>query len=678
MFALEGDRERGRAGTSVQLDAQASGSGALVGADDHATVCGTTCGHRHVVTEDVCPPEEAYMPITLPKRAFLSAKGGREHVRAGTYVQHGTHSSATGNQRAGDPVGGTTSGRVAADGSRLSSENKYEASMPSTHPKRAREDESPHDQERKRVRVEEQSAAAHNLPMTREERDFLDNALEHVGNEHARHPADDLGSFNDEPTMEMLSNVENFLFTQRQRWFGQGRLYALSVFESKNTRAIGSELQKCIQTLLEEKAVLNRNLGHCRERIDQLEGDLEDAKDKYHDLYNDYDRVRRHLESRHLPERDHGGSHAGRHVHFAPENPVTQGEGGNPTWGRGSTAHASAGSYAAAQIDTPIVRHTAPAPAEPSQSTMEEGEIDDGALRTEPDAGASNDGGSLARAEKRILVQEKTSDQFPSAGSAREKGTDNLNIVTVADGRDYSEPYFDPAVGISVLPMEGDVAEVDLWHQCVSNALYMPLAIRRQYTLDKARGILYREWDAGDIGIYIVMRACGPAIESQRVRKKRRGEGNTEIKSVGANWAELFRAAVLWGCDSSLRVEGEFSRPRQYSGPETPEAVYMHLLRCGFTRDRMAKGGDVYEYAFRLKRLDTEFRERKSRIESSGELGDAKSIVARVKCVMELKEPRIPPGRPVVRCKVTEKDPLAKELMRELKKLDNMVPDTRM
>ncbi|EJD32783.1 hypothetical protein AURDEDRAFT_178120 [Auricularia subglabra TFB-10046 SS5] len=58
-----------------------------------------------------------------------------------------------------------------------------------------------------------------------------------------------------------------------------------------------------------------------------------------------------------------------------------------------------------------------------------------------------------------------------------------------------------------VLPLDGEVPEVDIWHQCVNNALYMPLAVRRQYSFDPKTKALYREWDAGDLGIYLTMRA---------------------------------------------------------------------------------------------------------------------------------------------------------------------------
>ncbi|EJD47815.1 hypothetical protein AURDEDRAFT_163271 [Auricularia subglabra TFB-10046 SS5] len=104
----------------------------------------------------------------------------------------------------------------------------------------------------------------------------------------------------------------------------------------------------------------------------------------------------------------------------------------------------------------------------------------------------------------------------------------------------------------NVLPMVGDVPEMDVWHLCTNNALYMPLAVRRQYTYDRERQTLYREWDAGDIGVYLIMRACGPEGEKKRGKEKRKKDGDGQ-RTATANWTELFRQTVLWGAEQHLR-----------------------------------------------------------------------------------------------------------------------------
>ncbi|EJD51498.1 hypothetical protein AURDEDRAFT_159232 [Auricularia subglabra TFB-10046 SS5] len=223
-----------------------------------------------------------------------------------------------------------------------------------------------------------------------------------------------------------------------------------------------------------------------------------------------------------------------------------------------------------------------------------------------------------------------------------------------------------------VLPVDGEVAEVDIWHQCVNNALYMPLAVRRHYSYDRKTKQLFREWDAGDLGIYVIMRACGPEGEKRREKEKRK-QGEGDRRSVAASWTEQFRRAVLFAVRGPLNEgpagSAEHTRPRRYQGDENEAAVYEHLLRCGFSRERMEAGGDVHAYAKRMEGLETQFQELRAVLVGEGgtEDGlDSKDLVARAKCRLELRGDRMDSGRPRVRCRVRAKDPLGQELIKEL------------
>ncbi|EJD44595.1 hypothetical protein AURDEDRAFT_166380 [Auricularia subglabra TFB-10046 SS5] len=211
-----------------------------------------------------------------------------------------------------------------------------------------------------------------------------------------------------------------------------------------------------------------------------------------------------------------------------------------------------------------------------------------------------------------------------------------------------------------VLPREGEVAEVDVWHLCVNNALYMPLAVRRQYTYCARSDTLYREWDAADLGIYVVMRSCGPEGETKKEKRekkeKHRREGGTGVeKSLVAQWTVLVRNAVMWAAE-------------RWDGSE--ESIFEHLLTCGFARDRMLRGGDVHDYVLRMKELDEKLVATKDVVEAErerrGDSVDPKGVMARAKCLMELACERVPAGRPIVRCKVKDNDPIGQELRKGL------------
>ncbi|EJD45731.1 hypothetical protein AURDEDRAFT_114037, partial [Auricularia subglabra TFB-10046 SS5] len=92
----------------------------------------------------------------------------------------------------------------------------------------------------------------------------------------------------------------------------------------------------------------------------------------------------------------------------------------------------------------------------------------------------------------------------------------NAQRVVVSDGyrfvpRGKTKP---------ILPFDGEVAELDVWSLCAQNAVSMPLAVRKQYAYHQASKTLYREWDAADMGIFLIMRACSPGKEGKEAKKK--------------------------------------------------------------------------------------------------------------------------------------------------------------
>ncbi|EJD42843.1 hypothetical protein AURDEDRAFT_126208 [Auricularia subglabra TFB-10046 SS5] len=175
----------------------------------------------------------------------------------------------------------------------------------------------------------------------------------------------------------------------------------------------------------------------------------------------------------------------------------------------------------------------------------------------------------------------------------------------------------------------------------------------QQYTFDRSSQTLYREWDAGDIGVYLIMRACGPEGEKKRGKEKRKRDGDGQ-RTATANWTELFRRTVLWGGEQSSGAEMEiaaFSRPRRYEGEEDLQSIWRHLATCGFAKERMRKGGDVHDYALRMAVLDEEFQEVKARVEKEQKSGsgEGRDIVAAAKARLELAAERIAPERPLGR-----------------------------
>ncbi|EJD51644.1 hypothetical protein AURDEDRAFT_159381 [Auricularia subglabra TFB-10046 SS5] len=227
----------------------------------------------------------------------------------------------------------------------------------------------------------------------------------------------------------------------------------------------------------------------------------------------------------------------------------------------------------------------------------------------------------------------------------------------------------------AILPLPGEVGEIDVWHMCTNNALYMPLAVRRQYTFDPSNGTLYREWDVGDLGIYVIMRACGPEAERRKAKEKRKRDETESGRSIAVNWTELFRRAVLWGAEQSDTIATaafEFTKARRYNGGDDVGKIWEHLLRCGFAIERMRLGGDVHAYALRMERQDGAFQQMKNELEREKEsmdiAGEGKDVVAAAKSRLELADERIPQGRPLVRFKVKEKDALGREVMKVLER----------
>lgn len=249
----------------------------------------------------------------------------------------------------------------------------------------------------------------------------------------------------------------------------------------------------------------------------------------------------------------------------------------------------------------------------------------------------------------------------------------NAQRIVASEAHRFKAPTWSKPL----LPSADDVAEVDVWNQCVHNALYLPLAIRRQYSYNRHSRTLYREWDAGDLGIYLILRACGP--ENRSKKEKRAAETGGQRPSKWSSWSEQVRAAFVWA-DANRDVwqtqlqkneragnNIEHTRPRRYSGSGDPADVFLHLFRCGFNADRMVRPGDVYAYVERAEFLEAKLQQFKNQVTAAEQgLSDHNTILARAKCRMEMEDKRIPSGRPLVRCRVKSGDPVAAEHLKML------------
>ncbi|EJD42786.1 hypothetical protein AURDEDRAFT_168030 [Auricularia subglabra TFB-10046 SS5] len=605
----------------------------------------------------------------------------------------------------------------------------------------------------------------------------MEQGADQVGNERLMHPADELGMFDDEPTLSMLSDIENFLFTQRQRWFNQGWLYSWSVFgrelermatdrppETSHGAELHKEISDCLRETERRRKKLEETVEDCRVRISRLQFEAVEMQAAYALLKGEHDKTLAQLGSRRsqgygsrLKQRA-GSSRDERAVDLemdAGSGEASAGEPSERSWDERMQRRTmilvedggGEGSSTGAQFQSRGLRDASVSQGveEKRESGAGTGAIarpldGDGDLAYyDPDAATYEQLTFISRA----LVKSQEEDEcaaLPEANFDLPKHyiwtLESLGLP-IPLGR-YSQPFFTgsawedfnpmrlwqaaageprvtkgeelwvrlaidaarlpfeyrshaqrivvseahrvqpPGWTRKVLPLPGDVGEVDVWHQCVNNALYMPLAVRRQYSYCRQSDTLYREWDAADLGIYVILRACGPEGETKKEKrekkeKHRRGVESGAEKSVVAQWTSLVREAVLWGAKNEQQTpETAHTGPRRYAGDGSPRSIFEHLLQCGFERQRMAATGDVYGYVVRTKELDEKLLQLKDKVEAVGDghgrALEPKEVMARAKCLMELALPRIAEDRPIVRCKVKDGDPIGRVVREEMSK----------
>ncbi|EJD35678.1 hypothetical protein AURDEDRAFT_175257 [Auricularia subglabra TFB-10046 SS5] len=62
----------------------------------------------------------------------------------------------------------------------------------------------------------------------------------------------------------------------------------------------------------------------------------------------------------------------------------------------------------------------------------------------------------------------------------------------------------------SILPVDGAHPEPNVLQFCKENPALLPYAIRRHYTCDHDKGVVFTEWDAVDLEIYIILKMAAP------------------------------------------------------------------------------------------------------------------------------------------------------------------------
>ncbi|EJD44818.1 hypothetical protein AURDEDRAFT_124923 [Auricularia subglabra TFB-10046 SS5] len=257
-----------------------------------------------------------YAAGSLADRARGQATGdGKEHAPDGrgadTGVPHGASGRAASERGSHEAAGGSYAG---AGGER--------ASMPRSVRKRPRDElveaeradgcsgigdidnDARGGRKKSRLveRLEEQEQEGAD-GLSRGQRVFMEQGADQVGNERLMHPADELGMFDDEPTLSMLSDIENFLFTQRQRWFNQGRLYSWSVFgrelermaterppEASHGAELHKEISECLRETERRRKKLEETVEDCRVRISRLQFEAVEMQTAYALLEGEHDK----------------------------------------------------------------------------------------------------------------------------------------------------------------------------------------------------------------------------------------------------------------------------------------------------------------------------------------------------------------------------------------------------
>ncbi|EJD52228.1 hypothetical protein AURDEDRAFT_120743 [Auricularia subglabra TFB-10046 SS5] len=232
-----------------------------------------------------------------------------------------------------------------------------------------------------------------------------------------------------------------------------------------------------------------------------------------------------------------------------------------------------------------------------------------------------------------------------------------------------------------VLPLDGEAPELDLWADCAHNPLCIPIAVRRQYAYHKSSDTLYREWDAADLGIHLILRACTPPpLKEAQNSAKAESFGNIGGEmNRRRTWTERVRQAVEWANNNQTTwrnksVGGgtrgpdiQYSKPRPYMGKGDEEDVFRHLASCGFHVDRLLQPGDVYAYLKRGQELEKKLKEHKKQVKEESGLTDESLIVARARSLLEAERDGVPAAHPIVRFKVKASDAVAREHLKALR-----------
>ncbi|EJD34047.1 hypothetical protein AURDEDRAFT_176892 [Auricularia subglabra TFB-10046 SS5] len=217
-----------------------------------------------------------------------------------------------------------------------------------------------------------------------------------------------------------------------------------------------------------------------------------------------------------------------------------------------------------------------------------------------------------------------------------------------------------------ILPMPGWHAEPDIMHEARMNPSKVTTAVRRQNSVNRAKCLMYTDWDLADLECMLLIRMSRPENVARALR---------QTVQVGNEWKDRVWDALVygwgkrkkaWGNDGEDSVFANFTPvqeyengPQAYTGDSGAASVFTHLRRCGFGLTRLvgkkdcAHVEDTEMGAYMTRLRKHEERRQALMNELAAKHGcDAKDVNRNVKNLYlsaNVEFERIPEGRAIVR-----------------------------
>ncbi|EJD33427.1 hypothetical protein AURDEDRAFT_177488 [Auricularia subglabra TFB-10046 SS5] len=226
--------------------------------------------------------------------------------------------------------------------------------------------------------------------------------------------------------------------------------------------------------------------------------------------------------------------------------------------------------------------------------------------------------------------------------------------------------------------------EPDIVSTCRINPARLPPAIRRHYRRGSTDSVFYAEYDAADLGNYIMASMSGP-------QKKQDGLPRGDYQEQKRAWLQQLEACVLdWlpGCAHHLPDPEQCAAEVQPWGTDVDlvnrrlgdndlcAMIWRHLTANGLPRRSLLSGGDFYDYIRRGRVMEQE-RQNLSDI-YDGRLAGEKRTNQELKrrwIADRLPYEPVPAGLPVVRVRlVKEKVDTLAQKYRERRNAKSFIP----